>query len=252
MKLILLLVTASLNFPHLLNAQVSANSESLRNLNYSDSAFVSEYRNVEFTSSYSGNDTTHYIRLPKYTPRYRRSYLGFTVGALIPTRASANNQTVKANTTCVNFDLGNISYLFTPHFGVTALFHVGFNNNISRNSLGETWTMFRYIGVRVGPFYSQRLSDNMHFDIRMMGGYFLANMKRGDDDVAFSLLRNRRVADGFSVSGGVVLRYNFSRKSALMANIDYFSSIPSFKDPDRYNIPVRAITVGVGVAFRIP
>lgn len=252
MKPILLLLTACLNFPLLLNAQVSASSESLRNLYYLDSAFVSENSNVDFARNYSSYDTTRYIRLPKYTPRYRRSYLGFTVGALIPTRATANNQTVNANTSCVNFDLGNISYLFTPHFGVTAMLHVGFNSNISRNSLGETWTMFRYMGVRMGTFYSQPFSENIHLDVRIMGGYFFANMKRGDDDVAFSLLRNRRVAEGFSISGGVVLRYNLSRRSALLTNVDYFNSIPSFKDPDRYSIPVRAVTVGVGVAFRIP
>ena len=173
MKKILILLTVVFNFPLLLNAQVSANCEFQRDLSHSDSAVVSEISNVEFARSYSSNDTIRYIRLPKYTPKCRRSYLGFTVGALIPTRASANNKNVKANISCINFDLGNISYLFTPHFGLTAMFHIGFNSHVPSASI-ESWTMLNYLGAKMGAFYSQPLSEKMHLDFRMMGGYFLA------------------------------------------------------------------------------
>jgi hypothetical protein len=192
--------------------------------------------------------------------RPRKSYIGLTAGLSIPIGKYADKSGAAA-TLGIQVNMLQIGYLFTAKWGIASTFFStrnDYKSNITRSTTllnSNKWNVESFDGAMIGPLYSHPLSKSLNLDISIMGGYTkfsliektLFTQPWSGQDIPITYTSDAYAA---SVRAGVIIRYNISRFISAMACADYFSSKPRFESNERQ--PVNTISLGVGLAFRIP
>lgn len=190
----------------------------------------------------------------------RNSYVGFTVGLSQPFGSYANKSDAAA-TLGMHDNLVNVGILFTPEWGLAAAYFGGVNdyktytNPIYSNGIiaSYKWNVWAYKGALIGPMYSHSLSDKLHIDLRVMGGYTELGLRRKyPNDPAFISQTSEDVTVA-AIETGAMLRYDFSRLFSAMLVAEYFGCNPHLSvEGYSYRQPINTLSLGVGLAFRFP
>lgn len=121
------------------------------------------------------------------------------------------------------------------------------------------------LSILAGPYYRIPLSSKFAVDLRVLGGYVNTHLAGFqvfyEDYLTNAMTQKESSAGGFGYQVGAGIRYSITKKIAIKANADYFSSKPkinisydnfivnSGRKLTTYNEAVSGINTTLGIAY---
>jgi hypothetical protein len=188
----------------------------------------------------------------------KRGYIGLSLGPSFPLGDFAKKENFALGTgltgpekTSVGLQLNlvNLGYLFSEHVGIAAAwFGAAYNRSSNRSYELEPWSCG---GIMVGPLFSFPMSEKVEWDLRAMIGPSACS---GQPENGGTSPVETNSALVFNI--GSMHRVHLSKKISLLLSADFFSTKLKFKDnganwPGADEQPIRALSLGVGFAYRI-
>ncbi len=176
-----------------------------------------------------------------------KGYIGISLGPSFPMGDFKDGGTFAGfgALTGLQISVINFGYLFTKNFGITANWF-GSAYDISTSGVldNATWSIG---GLSVGPLIS--FSANVfEFDIRPTIGFiYVVTPEFSANGIIYVESDN---ATAFNLDLGATARFNFAKRWALIANIDYMSSKPKFATIDSYQ-QINTLGITAGIAYRL-
>jgi hypothetical protein len=185
----------------------------------------------------SGNNNTNNLN----QEFERKGYIGISLGPSFPMGDFKNGALTGLQISLINF-----GYLFTKNIGVTANWF-GSAYDISTEGVldNATWSIG---GLTFGPLISFSVNDVFEFDIRPTVGFiYVVTPEFSANGIIYLGSDN---ATAFNLDLGATVRFNFAKRWALLANIDYMSSKPKFATIDLYQ-QINTLGITAGIAYRL-
>lgn len=169
----------------------------------------------------------------------RKGYIGSMLGPSFPYGDFASNSNYYDGyaETGLNISLLTFGYKIWRNFGITASWF-GIANPIDYYGTEGMWGVG---AIMLGPLYSIPIKEKLDLDFKGMFGYVL--LTKQEDTIETSN------AFGTGFEFGMMLRYDFTKKWCLMANLEAFNTkldIQPDKDPK-----VSLINLSFGIAYRL-
>jgi hypothetical protein len=167
-----------------------------------------------------------------------KAFVGISFGPSLPVGNYASTAGGYAKTG-FQIDVATAGYKFADNFGICANWYG------AANAIGNSGGYWGYGGVAAGPMIALPAGP-VEFDLRPMVSFSDALYAPSDGDPSSTVF-----ALGFDI--GATVRYNISRRIALLLNADYISSKPTFSFNDGtpgFQQQMSAVGVTFGIAFR--
>jgi hypothetical protein len=167
-----------------------------------------------------------------------KAFVGISFGPSIPLGNYASTVGGYAKTG-FQVDVATAGYKFSDNFGVCVNWYG------AANAIGNSGGYWGYGGVAVGTMITLPAGP-VGFDFRPMVSLSDALYAPSDDDASSTVF-----ALGFDI--GATVRYDISRRIALLLNADYISSKPTSAlttAPPGFQQQMSAVGVTFGIAFR--
>lgn len=155
--------------------------------------------------------------------------------------------------------LAKTGYNLNLHFGYQAQKNFGITSNLlyTKHSIDESAIHqidpelsadhYQYYGITVGPMVTVPASDKILFDFKVLGGITNVNFPVISYQNAFG---EEKWGAAFTWQLGTDLRFNFGKKTFLIANLDYTNMKPKMTvDEIDVEQKMSALDINVGIGF---
>lgn len=220
----------------------------LRNINITD-VFMIIYQNgkrEKFNAEKNALEKKEKPLEKENKTNSRKGYIGLSIGPSIPILDYAKSG--QANTG-LQINIIDFGYMLSKNIGIIGTWYGGANSTTDFDNL------FSFGGILIGGFTSFPISDKTEFNFRPMLGF--SNVTCPETTKIEYWFGNSYVttvppdqAISFAFNLGTSLRYNVTKKSSLLLNLDWFSTRPKFKEAS-FEQQIETISITIGAAYRL-